>query len=93
MNKERIGRVKGTPNKVTAKVKDAISTLIEDSLDGLKEDLQQLTPKDRLNVVTGLLRYVIPSLKASEVNLSTSEQIPSWVNDILNDNYKSDDNE
>ena len=84
------GRQKGSGNQVTTKTKLAISKLIEDSLEGLKEDLAQLTPKDRLNVVTGLLKYVIPTLKASEVKVDAADSVPTWVNEILNDTYKSE---
>ena len=83
------GRLKGSSNQVTTKTKEAIHRLIEDSLEGLKEDLAQLTPKDRLNVLTGLLKYVIPTLKAQEVSVSSKDEMPTWVNEILTDNYKS----
>ena len=79
------GRRLGTSNAITTKTKEAISQLIEGSLDGLKDDLKELSPKDRLSVITNLLKYVIPTLKASEVVLDSTDGVPSWVNEILNE--------
>jgi len=80
------GRTKGVSNAITTKTKAAISQLIEGSLDGLKDDLKELSPKDRLSVITNLLKYVIPTLKASEVKVDAVDSVPEWVNEILNEN-------
>ena len=83
------GRQKGSSNQITTKTKEAITTLIEDSLEGLKSDLQQLSAKERLVIISGLLKYIIPTLKAQEVSVTTADQMPEWVGEILNDEYRS----
>lgn len=57
------GRCKGTPNKVTGTLKEYISEIIDDNRERIKEDLELLEPKDRLQILEKMMQYVIPKQK------------------------------
>jgi hypothetical protein len=63
------GRPKGKSNKVTAKVRDSFSDLLDDNLLQLREDIAELEPKDRVKLLLDLAKYVIPQLKSTEHKL------------------------
>ena len=83
------GRAKGTPNAINRKIGESVSKLLEDSLEGFKSDLDSLQPRERLQVVVSLMKFVLPTLKAQEVSVTTADQMPEWVGEILNDEYRS----
>lgn len=49
--------------KVASKVKELLLDLIEDQLDTFKNDLQELSAKDRLMVLSRFLPYILPKMK------------------------------
>lgn len=53
------GREKGTPNKITKTIRECIFDVVSENIDTLKEDLKSLEPKERLQVISGLLPYVV----------------------------------
>lgn len=57
------GREKGTPNRVTANVKDWISQVIDKNKVQMERDLKALSPKDRLLMLEKLMQYVVPKQK------------------------------
>ena len=67
-----MGRIKGKPNKLTAKVKDRLATIIDEAMDSI--DIEKLTIAERLKLIQIGLQYVIPRLKQVE---NVSENIPN----------------
>lgn len=61
------GRVKGSKNKSTSKVRDAYTKLLEDNLDQITKDFKELEPRDRIKMFLDLSKYVIPQLKQTEL--------------------------
>ena len=61
------GRPKGTPNKATAEVRKAFQSLVENNLPQLEKDLKQLEPKERINAILGIAKFILPQLKQIEV--------------------------
>jgi hypothetical protein len=57
------GRKKGTPNRITGATRDILKDVVERELQGLEERLEQLTAKERVEVLTKLLPYVTPRCK------------------------------
>ena len=64
------GRPKGKSNKVTEEVRSAFADLLNDNLPQLKDDIKSLEPKERTKVLIDLAKYVIPTLKATEMDFS-----------------------
>lgn len=54
------GRTAGTPNKVTADLREWISCIIDDGREQFIKDLETLDPMDRIKIYTSLLNYVLP---------------------------------
>ena len=59
-----MGRKKGIPNKITAKVKERLTTILEECMDSI--DIEKLTVAERLKFIQIGLQYVIPRLKQVE---------------------------
>ena len=66
-----MGRISGVPNKVTAKVKDRLATIIDEAMDSI--DVEKLNTAERLKLIQIGLQYVIPRLKQVE---NVEEDIP-----------------
>ncbi|MBK0383558.1 hypothetical protein I5M32_11375 [Pedobacter sp. SD-b] len=62
------GRTKGTTNKDTAEIRNSFQLLIENNLKQLEQDLKALEPKDRVKAIIDLSKFVIPIMKATELN-------------------------
>lgn len=58
---------KGTPNRATDEVRENLKQLLEDNLATIQEDIKALEPKDRIKVLLELAKFVIPTLKATEL--------------------------
>lgn len=80
------GRTAGTPNKVSGTLKEWLTSLIDKNRDQIEKDLQDLEPKERLQMIEKLMQYVIPKQAAQQVKLDfesmTDEQLQQLVNDI-----------
>lgn len=61
------GRVKGTPNKVTATLKEFIRNLIDNNREQIIADMQELEPYQRLLFIERLIGYVLPKQAAVDV--------------------------
>lgn len=63
------GRKKGSPNKVTAAIKDCFKKMLEDYTNSrtFMEDFASLEPKDRLMLVEKLASYVVPKMQSVAV--------------------------
>ena len=59
-----MGRKKGIPNKITAKVKEKLATILDEAMDSI--DIKTMTKAERLKLIQIGLQYVIPRLKQVE---------------------------
>ena len=80
------GRPVGSKNKSTVLIKNTIASILNDNVELFKEKLLQLNDKDFVRAYMDLVKYVIPTMKAVEVNDVTEDNIPSWI-DNYNDNH------
>ena len=65
------GRVKGTPNKITALNRKAIEKVLADyNESGLfTQDFLSLEPKDRIAMAEKLIQYTTPKMQSTTVDL------------------------
>jgi hypothetical protein len=65
------GRTKGTPNRTTAQIRDIFTALVSNNVEQVNNDLQSLEPLERIKVFIELSKFVLPTLKAQDINLDT----------------------
>lgn len=56
------GRPKGAANKVTKELRAILKTIIAAELETLPEQLKELEPKDRLDIIIKLMAYCLPKV-------------------------------
>lgn len=72
----RKGRPKGTPNKVTTRIRDAFALLVEANLENMTTWLAIVAENDplaALKVIIDLAEYTTPKLARQELTHSASE--------------------
>ena len=79
------GRQKGTPNRTTAQIKTMIVAFIDTNIDQLQKDFNQLDPRDRLAFFEKVLKYVIPTQTANEININalTDDELTRLTDDLI----------
>ena len=65
------GRVALTPNKDKTLIRNSFQLLIENNLEQLETDLKELKPFERIKVILELSKFVLPTLKATELSTAT----------------------
>ena len=55
-----MSRMKGTPNKVTRDVRETIQSVLEKRVDRIPKLLDQLEPKEELEMMVKLLVFIVP---------------------------------
>lgn len=71
------GRTKGTPNKVTASIREAVSDLLDEynNSGDMERDFAALEPRDRIMMAERLMAYVTPKMQAVQANVHASTSI------------------
>jgi len=85
------GKPIGAKSKKNAEIRNSFKMLIENNLDKLEDDLRQLSEKDRIDAILSLAKYVVPTLKATEMSIedvSKNEFTPIKIERIIVDNTK-----
>lgn len=80
-DKNRIskGRPKGAINKTTSELREIFSLLLENNFDKLQTDIDLLEPKDRIKVILELAKFVVPTLRATDLTVE-SDQFVNMIN-------------
>jgi hypothetical protein len=86
------GRPKGSPNKTTKEIKEAINLIVSNNIETLQSDIDSLDPKDRIKVICDLFKYVVPSLSSSELKTDYSQLSDNQLDFIINQ-LKNNSNE
>ena len=63
------GRPKGSFNHDTARIRMAITQIIDNNIETLEGDILGLEPKDRIKAIIDLLQYAVPKLQATQLNI------------------------
>lgn len=61
------GRVKGTPNVITAEIRSMIAEIVKGNIGQVKEDLKAMKPKDRVDAIAKLLPYIVPKMMEAKI--------------------------
>lgn len=73
------GRSKGTENKLTTETKEVLKNFVDRQLNKVLKDFEQLSPKEKMDVLIKLLPYLIPKQQA----VSYSSEFESLSDDDL----------
>ena len=81
------GRKKRSPNKVTAKVRDAIKAFSEDNFVDFQKTYRKLSPRDKCKIYVDLLSYSVPKLAPIDLcgETSTSGSISRELKQMANE--------
>jgi hypothetical protein len=82
------GRVSGTPNKVTKCIRESIQTILDENFDQIRNDIKELNPKDRIEILIKFAEFVIPKMQRTEIKNETKNlyEISSVSDYILSRN-------
>ena len=69
-NINRSGRKSGSTNKTTTEIRKKYLELIENNFEQLETDLQTLKASERVKAIIELSKFILPTLKATEMSLS-----------------------
>jgi len=70
------GRQRGTPNKLTARLREAFTELLEDNMSKVQElfdKVAEKNPQKALELLLKLSEFALPKLRAIEVNNELEE--------------------
>ena len=67
------GRPKGSMNKATAEIREKYLQLIQNNFETLETDLKTLRSAERIKAIIELSKFVLPTLKATEMNLNSTD--------------------
>ena len=70
-------RPKGTPNKLTAKVKERLHSLIDEVVNSI--DVNSLDTNQKLKLLQLSLHYVVPKLRSTETTEKPYKDLPLFM--------------
>jgi len=79
------GRLPGVPNRITGAVKEILRNKISDyyNSEQFNEDIEALTPNERLIAYERLTNYVVPKMQSTAVDLSSDSGISISIGEKL----------
>lgn len=77
------GRQKGTPNKVTAKVREWLCGLIDKNRKQMERDLKTLEPAERLRMLEKLMQYVVSKQQALSADVDFSKLTDGQLEELV----------
>lgn len=82
------GRKKGTPNKVSGKLKEWLAEFIDNSREQIVKDFKRLGPKNRVAMFEKLIKYVLPIQQVSKIDFGamSEETLDEIINRLNNPN-------
>lgn len=71
------GRQKGTPNKATASIREAVDNVLGGYMNNgqMLEDFKVLDAKERLEIAIKLMQFVAPKMKSVDVAVSSDKKL------------------
>lgn len=79
------GRQKGTPNRVTASVKEWVAQVIDKNRRQMERDIKSLEPKDRLQMLEKLMQYVVPKQQTVSANVDFNKLSDEQLNTLIDE--------
>lgn len=80
----KAGKPRGSLNRTTIDLRLWINSFIEDNKDQIIEDWKSLEPKDRIQMFEKLLKYALPTLQATSLDLGFDNLTETQLDYIIN---------
>ena len=84
-----MGRTYGTPNKITAEVRDKLQNLIDELVNSL--DIQELDNNQKIKMLQIALQYTLPRLQAMMIKEEQKEDEPIFIEVYERDKNKNEE--
>lgn len=68
------GRPAGSLNKTTKELRETLKSVLSDEIEKIPETLQQLDPKEKLEIVVKLLPYIVPKMQSIQYKDEAEQQ-------------------
>jgi len=78
-----MARPKNSPNKVTKAVREKFQKLVENQLETLEQDFASLPARERIKYTLEMAKYIIPQLKATEMEIVQADSTPFDFNKAI----------
>ena len=64
-----------------------VTELIDDNMERIKGDISRMESKERVNAIIQLMKFVLPTLKSQEIDLTSDMDFepPQWLIDLDED--------
>jgi hypothetical protein len=72
------GRQKGTPNRLTKELRTILKEALHKELKGIGERLEQLEPKEHLEVLIKLMPFVFPRMNTMSHSMDEPVDFSDW---------------
>jgi hypothetical protein len=72
------GREKGTPNRLTKELRAILKEVLHKELETIGELLEQLEPKERLEVLIKLMPFVFPRMNTMSHSMDEPVDFSDW---------------
>lgn len=73
------GRKKGTPNKLTKELRSLLKNIVYNELENIEKSLDELEPKQRIELVINMMPYVFPRIESASHML---DEPLDWANNF-----------
>jgi len=74
------GRPKNVPNRTTNELRNTLQCLFENNISQIQKDIDELEPKERLNILLKLASFCLPTLQSvGRENMLNNESTIEWV--------------
>ena len=83
------GRVKGTPNKLTKEIRIILKNLLAKEIKNLPDILEQLEPRERLELIIKIMPYVLPKVRDISHDNNESFDFVGFGQVVLKDKFLS----
>jgi hypothetical protein len=77
------GRRKGSKNKITGSTRAWISNLLEDNRETVVNDLAQLEPFQRLQMLEKFMSYTLPKLSSIQAEINLNDLSDDDLSEII----------
>jgi hypothetical protein len=85
------GRPKGSKNLFNKAAKDAIKRAFSIEIRSLKKDFAKMSPKDKWNIMLGLMKYIMPEQSEVKNKMSGEMKYEISYTDELKEDFTGDE--